>query len=420
MNPPGPPGLPFVGNLHQLDFSTLHSRLRQLSQKYGPLMTIRLGSVPTLVVSSAKMAKEVLKTHDLVFCSRPTLLGQQKLSYNQLDVGFSPYNDYWREMRKICVLHLFSSKRVQSFRHIREDEVSQMIEKISNLAAASKLANLDEIAMTLTSIIICRVAFGKRYDEGGYESHRFHSLLTETQAMFAHFFVSDYFPLLGWVDTVTGMRARLEKNFKDCDLFYQELIDEHLHPKRPKSSEQDILDILLQLKEDRSTSVDFLWITLKLYSCLHSLGNDRADEKSDRVEESSRGGANFGWKERCAIDGFEIEPQTVVYINAWAIARDPESWENPEEFSPERFLGSDIDFRGQNFELIPFGAGRRGCPGMNLAVATVELALANLLYSFDWELPDGMKKEDVDTRTCCLVLQCIGKMLFASWLRSTN
>ncbi|XP_057490866.1 LOW QUALITY PROTEIN: 6,7,8-trihydroxycoumarin synthase-like [Actinidia eriantha] len=447
MNPPGPPGLPFVGNLHQLDFSTLHSHLRQLSKTYGPLMTIRLGFVPTLVVSSAKMAEEVMKTHDLIFCSRPTLLGQQKLSYNQLDVAFSPYNDYWREMRKICVLHLFSSKRVQSFRHIREDEVSRMIEKISNLAAASKLANLDEIVMSLTSIIICRVAFGKRYDEGGYESHRFHSLLTEYQAMIVQFFISDYFPLLGWVDTVTGMRSRLEKSFKDFDLFYEELIDEHLHPKRPKSSQQDILDILLQLKEDPSTSVDLSMDHVKaLLMDIFTAGTDtgaasivwamtalmknptvlkKVQEevrtlvgKKGKVDEDDIHSLPYlkamiketmrlyppapllvphKTTQRCVIDGYEIEPQTVVYINAWAIARDPESWENPEEFLPERFLGSDIDFRGQNFELIPFGAGRRGCPGINLGVATVELALANLLYSFDWELPEGMKKEDVDT-----------------------
>uniref|UniRef100_M1BZ90 Cytochrome P450 monooxygenase CYP83E9 n=1 Tax=Solanum tuberosum TaxID=4113 RepID=M1BZ90_SOLTU len=80
------------------------------------------------------------------------------------------------------------------------------------------------------------------------------------------------------------------------------------------------------------------------------------------------------------------------------IGRDPEIWENPEEFIPERFLNSDIDyFKGQNFELIPFGAGRRGCPGIALGVATINLILSNLLYAFDWELPHGMIKEDIDT-----------------------
>lgn len=100
--------------------------------------------------------------------------------------------------------------------------------------------------------------------------------------------------------------------------------------------------------------------------------------------------------QKCTLGGYQIKRGTLVYINAWAIGRDPESWENPEKFFPERFLGSTIDFKGQDFELIPFGAGRRGCPGLQLGAATVELALANLVCCFDWELPAYMNKEDID------------------------
>ena len=100
--------------------------------------------------------------------------------------------------------------------------------------------------------------------------------------------------------------------------------------------------------------------------------------------------------QKCSIDGYEIPPKTLVFVNAWAIGRDPEAWENPEEFIPERFLGSSVDFRGQNYKLIPFGAGRRVCPAIHIGAVTVELTLANLLYSFDWEMPAGMNKEDID------------------------
>ena len=100
---------------------------------------------------------------------------------------------------------------------------------------------------------------------------------------------------------------------------------------------------------------------------------------------------------KCSIAGYEIPEKTLVYVNAWAVHRDPETWEEPEEFYPERFLDSKIDFRGYDFELIPFGAGRRICPGINMGIITVELVLANLLYSFDWEMPQGMKREDIDT-----------------------
>ncbi|KAL8225741.1 hypothetical protein R6Q57_018298 [Mikania cordata] len=127
--PPGPPRLPVIGNLRQLDMtSNLSDHLWRLSIQYGPLMSLRLGFVQTVVVSSAEMAKHVLKTNDLVFCSRPLLTGQQKLSYDNKDMAFSPYNEYWREMRKTCTLHLFSMKQVNAFRTVREDEVFDMID----------------------------------------------------------------------------------------------------------------------------------------------------------------------------------------------------------------------------------------------------------------------------------------------------
>ncbi|CAN1163419.1 5-OH-xanthotoxin synthase [Linum perenne] len=213
------------GNLFQIDASAPHRYLWKLSQFHGPLMTLKQGRVCILVVSSAKMAREIMKTHDLIFCNKQSVVGQQKLSYNGLDLAFAPYGPYWREMKKICVVHLFNYNRVQSFHSIRESEVSKMVEKISNNAFRSKPSNLSEAMMSLSSIIICRVAFGKRYEEEGIERSRFQSLLNETQAM--------------------------------------EIIDEHLDPKRAKPEHEDILDVLLQIWKDRSFKVQLTFDNIK-------------------------------------------------------------------------------------------------------------------------------------------------------------
>ena len=96
------------------------------------------------------------------------------------------------------------------------------------------------------------------------------------------------------------------------------------------------------------------------------------------------------------IMGFDIPTGTMVLVNAWAIGRDPMFWDEPNEFHPERFLNTNIDFKGQFFQFIPFGAGRRGCPGISYATTIIELLLANFMNRFEWKLPGGMRAEDLD------------------------
>ncbi|KAI3521909.1 hypothetical protein L1887_11385 [Cichorium endivia] len=444
--PPGPRGLPFIGNLHQINYSSLHTFLWQLSKSYGPIISLRFGFITTVVVSSASLAKEVMKAQDTIFCNRPSFVGAKKLSYNGLDVTFSPYNDYWREMRKIYILHLLSPKRVQSFRHIREDEVTSAMKNIHELALSGKPVNLSEIMKRVASIIVMRVGFGKSNQDEN-ERKKVIRQLQELQAIIGDFFVSDLWPRLpfvGLVDRFTGKMDRLEKCFQSFDSFYEEVIREHLQNPKSHEEEEDIVDILLRLKTDKNftftydhikgmlmdvlvagTDTSAATVVWAMTSLLHDpkvlkktqeevrnvVGNKGKVDEDDLpkltylkavVKETLRlypPAPLLVPRETLndvVLHGYKIKKKTLVYVNAFAIGRDPESWENAEKFLPERFLGTDIDFRGNDFEYIPFGGGRRICPGISMGVVTVELLLANLVYLFDWALPDGMRKEDID------------------------
>ncbi|KAL8099138.1 hypothetical protein AgCh_031716 [Apium graveolens] len=226
--PPGPKKLPIIGNIHQIS-QPLHQTLRHLSKKQGPLMFLQLGSVPTLVVSSAAMAKEVLKTHDLIFASRPSLYAAKKLSYNGTDISLAPYGKYWREVRKIAVLELLSTKTVESFESIRGDEVEKdrLIKSIAN-STPNKKGN-----------------YGEEKAKKGINDD-FSEIIKETMELVSMGSIAELFPWMAWYNKLNGVEARLEKNFRALDSFYDMVIQEHREPSEA-SEHEDLVDVLLRV-----------------------------------------------------------------------------------------------------------------------------------------------------------------------------
>jgi hypothetical protein len=227
--PPSPPKLPIIGNLHQL--STLpHRSLQALSKKYGPVMFLYFGHTPTLVVSSADMAKEMMKTHDIVFSNRPKSKANNLLFYGCTDLAFSPYGEYWRQVRKISVLELLSLKRVQSFQHVREEEVTVLINKISDSCLKGVSINLSELLITNSNNIITRCVFGKKFEEGDDKSSS-GDLPRRVMVLLAAFCFGDYFPYLGWIDIFTGFTPSLKSTFGELDAFLDQVVEEHMTVK---------------------------------------------------------------------------------------------------------------------------------------------------------------------------------------------
>lgn len=253
--PPGPPKLPVVGNFHQLG-ALPHQSLKRLSQKYGAVMFLKLGRTPLVVISSAEAAREVLKIHDLDCCSRPLLTGTGKLSYNYLDIGFAPYGDHWRQMRKMSTLELFSLKRVQSFRFIREEEVALLIDSITESSSSATPVDISEKMFGLTGSIVFRMAFGKRFRGSNYDGNNRLPELIHAAESLASFSAEECFPNFGWIiDRISGYHGKLEGVFLELDTLLQELINDHLKPERTKQEQEDFIDVMLKMEREQTETV---------------------------------------------------------------------------------------------------------------------------------------------------------------------
>ncbi|KAM3751835.1 hypothetical protein ACB098_04G141100 [Castanea mollissima] len=392
-SPPSPSKLPIIGNLHQLGLQP-HRSLQTLARRHGLLMLLHFRSVPVLVVSSADAAEEIMKTQDLKFVNwpKPSMFG--KLMYNYKDVAMAPYGEYQRQMKSTLVLHLLSNKRVQSFHYVREEETSLMIEKFKQCYDSSSSVNLSEVFAKLTNDVICRVALGKKYGEGE-GGREFKELLEELDELLGAISVGDYIPWLSWENVIgfpidgVGIKgvildafvAGTDTTYTVLDWAMTELLR---HPVMMKDVQNEVREIIGNKKDITEYDLDkmhYLMAILNETLRFHPSVPLLIPRKS--IQDAK-------------IHGYDIAADTQIIINAWAIGRDPMLWDKPEEFQPERFSTSPIDFKGHDFQLIPFGAGRRGCPGISFSIMTIELALANLVHNFDWTLPGQARGEDLD------------------------
>ncbi|XP_028754935.1 cytochrome P450 71D8-like [Neltuma alba] len=449
---PGPWKLPLLGNLHQLaaaESPLPQCALRELSLKYGPLMHLQLGEISTVVVSSPDLAKQIMKTHDLAFVQRSQASIASKIfTYGRTDIAFAPYGDYWRQMRKICTLELFSAKKVQSFSYVREDEVSKLIESVQS--SVGSVFDLTNKMYSLTSSVVMRVAFGDKHKD----QEQLLQLLTAVLEQISGFKLVDLFPSLKLIHLITGVEAKLARIREHMDKILDDIIKENQQKEmreeggKSASEEKNLVQVLLRIQRSENLDVPITADNIKAVIWdMFSGGTDTSATvlewamsemmKNPKVMEKAQAEVRNVFKgkkairdsdmiqlsylklviketlrlyppvpllvprecrETCKISGYEIPVKTQIIINAWALGRDPNYWHDAERFIPERFQGnnSDIDFKGTNFEYIPFGAGRRMCPGISFGLASVELPLASLLYHFDWKLPHGMEPEDLD------------------------
>ncbi|KAL8041873.1 hypothetical protein ABFX02_09G012700 [Erythranthe guttata] len=445
--PPSPPKLPVLGNLHQL--STLaHRSFQSLGTKHGPVMLIHFGNTPAVIVQSANAAKEIMKTNDLIFADKPHTRTTRRLFYDLKDISVAPYGEYWRKLKSICVLQLLNSKRVQSFGFIREEETALLMEKINESSKNLELVNLSELFVSITNDVICRAVFGRKYSEGE-GGKRFLMLLRKVLELMGSMSIGEFIPWLSWINYVNGFDREVDRVAREVDGFLEMVIQEHMSNEGVEisrdESRENFVDILMNLyKDDKSdvsvdrdgikaiildiiaggtdtTSATLEWTMSELLRhpiALKTLQNEVREITRGKnvitendlskmhylkavVKETLRLHPPIPFLARVAREdvklmGYDISIGTMIITNTWAIGRDSESWNEPEKFMPERFLTSSVDFKGLDFELIPFGAGRRGCPGVTFAMAGIELMLANVVQKFEWELPKGTTCEGLD------------------------
>ncbi|KAK6244127.1 hypothetical protein QUC31_010536, partial [Theobroma cacao] len=449
---PSPPGLPIIGHLHHLllSSSSFPKKLHSLATRYGPLLQLQMGAATCVLVSNANFAKEILKTQELNFVYRPEFGSPEYNIYHGSDFILAPYGTYWRFLKKLCMTRLLSNSTLNQFVQIREQEMAKLLEYLIKVSEGREFCDLGVPLMSMMNNVICRMAMSTRPWENADEAEKIKKLIEELAVVGGKLSAGDILGPLGKFDLL-GYGKKLKKALEKFDRLVEDIMKKHEENTTGRKG-KDLMDILMETCNDPSPEVKLTRKDIKAFFldmfmagtetssiavkwAMGELINHPQVFKKLRQEISSVVGPDRLIKESdvqnlpylqavvketlrlhppsvtllrqsnedCKIDGFYLKSKSRIIINLYSIMRDPNSWNNPDEFIPDRFMGNTnlnsnkelMEMKGQNFDYLPFGSGRRVCPGASLALATIHATVGALVQCFDWKVKGG---EMVDMR----------------------
>lgn len=449
--PPSPLSLPIIGHLHLLK-STLHLTLTSLAAKYGPVLYIKLGYMPVIVVSSTSAIEECLTKNDIIFANRPKTLAGDKFTYNYTNYVWAPYGQLWRILRRLTVVELFSSQSLQKTSTLRDQEVGIFIRSLYKFSKSSSSTKVDltNWAFTLVFNLMTKIIAGKHIvneEDAGMEKGI--EIIEKLRATFlvtiSFLNMCDFLPMLRWIG-YKGLEKKMTLIHSKRNEFLNGLLDEFRQKKisglesngivGSMEKKTTLIDTLLSYQESEpefytddiikslmlvvfvagteTSSATIQWVMRLLLAhpdALHKLradidskvGNKRLLSESDLtklpylrcvVNETMRLYPPVPLllphysTEDCTVGGYDVPKHTMLLVNAWAVHRDPKVWEEPEKFKPERFEATEGETERFNYKLVPFGMGRRACPGTDMGLRAVSLALGSLIQCFDWKIEE--------------------------------
>ncbi|XP_057471225.1 cytochrome P450 77A2-like [Actinidia eriantha] len=453
--PPGPPGWPIVGNLFQVARSgkPFFQFVREMIPKYGPIFTLKMGTRTMIIISSAELAHEALIEKGQVFATRPRETPTRNVfSCDKFTVNAALYGPVWRSLRRNMVQGMLSSTRLKQFSCVRNASMDKMIARIRSESEANDGAVwVLKSARFAVFCILLSMCFGVEMDEETIEKIE---QMMKTVLMTLDPRIDDYLPILSpffskqrkrvkevrreqietLVPLIEKRRLVLENPGLDPNAapfsYIDTLFDLKVEGRKSVPTNVEIVTLVSELlnggTDTTGTGIEWAIARMienpemqsRLYAEIKStVGGDRSVDERDcekmvylnafvkellRKHPPTYFSLTHAVTEPAKLGDYDIPTDTNVELFLPGISEDPKIWSNPKRFDPDRFLtgGEDADMMGMNgVKMIPFGMGRRICPGLGMATTHVNLMIARMVQAFEWSVYPENSKVDFSEKT---------------------